>query len=136
VNGKLAFRLKEVGCENRLEELRKQRGIRQEELATALEYPDKQSARWKTDDIIRLSYSLQDCQILRMSIEEIFIYEEEQIDENNSVGKYVRLAVLALYCCCRLALAISLPDAQALCAHCLTSVSGLFRHIRKILAWQ
>ncbi len=44
---------------NRLEEIRKERGIKQEELAAALEVSRRPSARWKTDDtILQLNWRL------------------------------------------------------------------------------
>ena len=50
---------------NRLEEIRKARGIKQEELATALEVSRQTIG------------SLENGRYFGMSIEEIFIYEEE-----------------------------------------------------------
>jgi len=67
---------------NRLEELRKQRGIRQEELATALEVSRQtigslENGRYNPSIILAFKIA----RFFEMSIEEIFIYEEEQIDE-------------------------------------------------------
>jgi putative transcriptional regulator len=65
-----------------LEELRKQRGIRQEELATALEVSRQtigslENGRYNPSIILAFKIA----RFFEMSIEEIFIYEEEQIDE-------------------------------------------------------
>ena len=64
---------------NRLEELRKQRGIRQEELAAALEVSRQtigslENGRYNTS--ILLAFKI--ARYFGMSIEEIFIYEEEE----------------------------------------------------------
>ena len=67
------------GClENRLEELRKQRGIRQEELALALEVSRQtigslENGRYNPS--ILLAFKL--ARYFGVGIEEIFIYEEE-----------------------------------------------------------
>lgn len=63
---------------NRLEELRKQRGIKQEDLATALEVSRQtigslENGRYNPS--IVLAFKIARC--FQMSIEEIFIYEEE-----------------------------------------------------------
>ena len=63
---------------NRLEELRKQRGIKQEDLATALEVSRQtigslENGRYNTS--IMLAFKI--ARYFQMSIEEIFIYEEE-----------------------------------------------------------
>ena len=63
---------------NRLEELRKQRGIKQEDLATALEVSRQtigslENGRYNPS--IMLAFKI--ARYLQMSIEEIFIYEEE-----------------------------------------------------------
>ena len=63
---------------NRLEELRKQRGIKQEDLATALEVSRQtigslENGRYNPS--IRLAFKI--ARYFQMSIEEIFIYEEE-----------------------------------------------------------
>ena len=63
---------------NRLEELRKSRGIRQEELAAALEVSRQtigslESGRYNPS--ILLAFKI--ARYFGMSIEEIFIYEEE-----------------------------------------------------------
>lgn len=63
---------------NRLEELRKQRGIKQEDLATALEVSRQtigslENGRYNPS--IMLAFKI--ARYFQMSIEEIFIYEEE-----------------------------------------------------------
>lgn len=65
---------------NRLEELRKQRGIKQEELADALEVSRQtigslENGRYNPS--ILLAFKI--AKYFDMSIEQIFIYEEEQI---------------------------------------------------------
>ena len=67
---------------NRLEELRKQRGIKQEDLATALEVSRQtigslENGRYNPS--IMLAFKI--ARYFQMSIEEIFIYEEENEDE-------------------------------------------------------
>lgn len=64
---------------NRLEEIRKMRGIKQEELATALEVSRQtigslENGRYNPSIILAFKIS----QYFGMSIEEIFIYEEEE----------------------------------------------------------
>ena len=64
--------------ENRLEELRKERGIKQEELASAMEVSRQtigslENGRYNPS--ILLAFKL--ARYFGMSIEEIFIYEEE-----------------------------------------------------------
>ncbi|WP_312637391.1 helix-turn-helix transcriptional regulator [Oscillibacter sp.] len=64
--------------ENRLEEIRKQRGIKQEELAAALEVSRQtigslENGRYNPS--ILLAFKL--ARFFDMSIEEIFIYKEE-----------------------------------------------------------
>lgn len=78
--GKQTFHLfkKGVCCENRLEELRKQRGIKQEDLATALEVSRQtigslENGRYNPSIILAFKIA----RYFQMSIEEIFIYEEE-----------------------------------------------------------
>ncbi|OOM82572.1 anaerobic benzoate catabolism transcriptional regulator [Clostridium puniceum] len=63
---------------NRLEEIRKQRGIKQEDLATALEVSRQtigslENGRYNPS--ITLAFKI--ARYFNMSIEEIFIYEEE-----------------------------------------------------------
>ena len=67
---------------NRLEELRKQRGIKQEDLASALEVSRQtigslENGRY--NPCIILAFKI--ARYFQMSIEEIFIYEEESEDE-------------------------------------------------------
>ena len=64
---------------NRLEELRKQRGIKQEELANALEVSRQtigsmENGRYNPS--IQLAFKI--AKYFNLSIEEIFIYEEEE----------------------------------------------------------
>lgn len=64
---------------NRLEELRKQRGIRQEELAAALEVSRQtigslENGRYNPS--ILLAFKI--ARYFGLSVEEIFIYEEEE----------------------------------------------------------
>ena len=64
---------------NRLEELRKQRGIKQEELANALEVSRQtigslENGRYNPS--IQLAFKI--AKYFNMSIEDIFIYEEEE----------------------------------------------------------
>ncbi|WP_178198397.1 helix-turn-helix transcriptional regulator [Ligilactobacillus sp. Marseille-Q7487] len=63
---------------NRLEELRKQRGIKQEDLATALEVSRQTIGSLENDRYnpsIILAFKI--ARYFHMSVEEIFIYEEE-----------------------------------------------------------
>ncbi len=68
---------------NRLEEIRKQRGIKQEELAAALEVSRQtisslENGRYNPSIILAFKIA----RFFGMSIEEIFIYEEEdQVNE-------------------------------------------------------
>ncbi|NLN66324.1 MAG: helix-turn-helix transcriptional regulator [Clostridiaceae bacterium] len=67
---------------NRLEEIRKQRGITQEELATALEVSRQtigslENGRYNPSIILAFKIA----RFFEMSIEEIFIYEEDQSNE-------------------------------------------------------
>lgn len=67
---------------NRLEEIRKQRGIKQEELAAALEVSRQtisslENGRYNPSIILAFKIA----RFFGMSIEEIFIYEEE--DQGN-----------------------------------------------------
>jgi putative transcriptional regulator len=67
---------------NRLEEIRKQRGIRQEELATALEVSRQtigslENGRYNPSIVLAFKIA----RYFGMTIEEIFIYEEEQGNE-------------------------------------------------------
>jgi putative transcriptional regulator len=72
----------EKAMKNRLEEIRKQRGIKQEELADALEVSRQtigslENGRYNPS--ILLAFKI--ARFFAMSIEEIFIYEEEQTNE-------------------------------------------------------
>lgn len=67
---------------NRLEEIRRQRGIKQEELASALEVSRQtigslENGRYNPS--ILLAFKI--ARFFAMRIEEVFIYEEEQTDE-------------------------------------------------------
>lgn len=67
---------------NRLEELRKQRGIKQEDLANALEVSRQtigslENGRYNPS--IMLAFKI--ARYFQMSIEEIFIYEEEKYEK-------------------------------------------------------
>ena len=67
---------------NRLEELRKLRGIKQEDLAAALEVSRQtigslENGRY--NPAIMLAFKI--ARYFQMSIEDIFIYEEENADE-------------------------------------------------------
>ena len=69
---------KEQSVKNRLEELRKQRGIKQEDLANALEVSRQtigslENGRYNPS--IMLAFKI--ARYFQMNIEEIFIYEEE-----------------------------------------------------------
>lgn len=69
--------------ENRLEELRKQRGIKQEELADILEVSRQtigslENGRYNPS--ILLAFKI--AKYFGMSIEEIFIYKEEQDEKD------------------------------------------------------
>ena len=64
---------------NRLEELRKQRGIKQEDLATALEVSRQTIGSLENGSYnpsIMLAFKI--ARYFQMSIEEIFIYEEDE----------------------------------------------------------
>ena len=64
---------------NRLEELRKQRGIKQEELANVLEVSRQTISsleKGRYNPSIQLAFRI--ARYFHMTIEEIFIYEEEQ----------------------------------------------------------
>lgn len=76
MESKLSIRGDKV--KNRLEELRKERGIRQEELAEAMEVSRQtigslENGRYNPS--ITLAFKL--AKYFNMSIEDIFIYEEE-----------------------------------------------------------
>lgn len=70
--------LEVINIKNRLEELRKERGIRQEELASALEVSRQtigslENGRYNPS--IQLAFKI--ARYFGMSIEDIFIYEED-----------------------------------------------------------
>ena len=68
---------------NRLEELRKQRGIKQEELAFAMEVSRQTISsleKGRYNPSIILAFKI--ARYFEMSIEEIFIYEEDSHEEN------------------------------------------------------
>ena len=72
-------KIRRLVLKNRLEELRKSRGIRQEELAEALEVSRQtigslENGRYNPS--ILLAFKI--AKYFNMSIEEIFIYEEEE----------------------------------------------------------
>jgi len=77
----MSSKLSMKGCDvlkNRLEEIRKQRGIRQEELAATLEVSRQtigslENGRYNPSIILAFKIA----KYFGMSIEEIFIYEEE-----------------------------------------------------------
>ena len=67
---------------NRLEEIRKQLGLRQEDLATALEVSRQtigsiENGRYNPSIILALKIA----RYFKMSVEDIFIYEEESDHE-------------------------------------------------------
>ena len=74
--------MRKESMKNRLEELRKERGIKQEELAFAMEVSRQtigslENGRYNPS--ILLAFKL--ARYFGMSIEEIFIYEEEKHEE-------------------------------------------------------
>lgn len=73
------FRGERCGLKNRLEEIRKSRGIKQEELASALEVSRQtigslENGRYNPS--ILLAFKI--ARYFGMQIEDIFIYEEDQ----------------------------------------------------------
>lgn len=71
---------KEAAMKNRLEELRKERGVKQEDLAAALEVSRQtigslENGRYNPS--ILLAFKI--ARYFGMSIEEIFIYEEDKV---------------------------------------------------------
>lgn len=82
MDGKRTFRERRIVLKNRLEELRKSRGIRQEELAEALEVSRQtigslENGRYNPS--ILLAFKI--ARYFDMNIEDIFIYEEESKEE-------------------------------------------------------
>ena len=76
---KVNFTLRRDILKNRLEELRKQKGIKQEDLASELEVSRQtigslENGRYNPSIILAFKIA----RYFNMSIEEIFIYEEEQ----------------------------------------------------------
>ena len=74
--------MRKESMKNRLEELRKERGIKQEELASAMEVSRQtigslENGRYNPS--ILLAFKL--ARYFGMSIEEIFIYEEDKHEE-------------------------------------------------------
>lgn len=77
---------KEYAVKNRLEELRKQRGIKQEDLATALKVSRQTISSLENglyNPSIQLAFKI--ARYFQMGIEEIFIYEEEKEDEKKII---------------------------------------------------
>jgi putative transcriptional regulator len=77
MEGKL-YNKKEDLLRNQLEELRKQKGIRQEELAAVLEVSRQTIGsleNFRYNPLILLAFKI--ARYFEMSIEEVFIYEEE-----------------------------------------------------------
>ena len=78
-NVKQTFHRKERPLKNRIEEIRKERGIRQEELAKMLGVSRQTVCSLETgryNHSIALAFKVARC--FGMTIEEVFIYEEEQ----------------------------------------------------------
>lgn len=85
---------------NRLEELRKQRGIKQEDLASALEVSRQtigslENGRYNPSIILAFKIA----RYFQMSIEEIFIYEEESEDEKKGSDLVYRLYCFVVFDC-------------------------------------
>jgi putative transcriptional regulator len=81
-NVKQTFRAEEADLKNRLEEIRKQRGIRQEELAAALKVSRQtvsslENGRYNPS--ILLAFKI--ARYFGMGIEELFLYEEEENEQ-------------------------------------------------------
>ena len=79
---KACFPLKRIIMKNRLEELRKQKGLKQEDLASALEVSRQtigslENGRYNPS--ILLAFKI--ARYFDMSIEDIFIYEEDEDHE-------------------------------------------------------
>lgn len=72
------FHEREVSMKNRLEELRKERGIKQEQLASVLEVSRQTISsleKGRYNPSIQLAFKI--ARYFDMSIEDIFIYEED-----------------------------------------------------------
>ena len=68
----------EISMKNRLEELRKERGIKQEQLASVLEVSRQTISsleKGRYNPSIQLAFKI--ARYFEMSIEDIFIYEED-----------------------------------------------------------
>ena len=77
MESKLSFFVRGLAMKNRLEEIRKSRGIRQDELARALEVSrqtigSQENGRYKPSIILAFKIA----RYFDMKIEDIFIYEE------------------------------------------------------------
>jgi len=73
------FKERRPGLKNKLEEIRKQKGIKQEELAAALEVSRQtigslENGRYNPSIVLAFKIA----RYFQMSIEEIFIYEEDK----------------------------------------------------------
>lgn len=82
INVKLACRWRLVNVKNKLEEIRKERGITQEELAKILEVSRQtvgslENGRYNPSIILAFKIA----RYFEMAIEDIFIYEEENDNE-------------------------------------------------------
>ncbi len=82
INGKHTFHLEAGRIKNRLEQLRKQRGISQEELADALQVSRQtvgslENGRYNPS--ILLAFKI--ARYFGMAIEDIFLYEDEGKEE-------------------------------------------------------
>jgi len=79
MESKLSFKGRSASLKNYLEKIRKERGIKQEELAAALEVSRQtigslENGRYNPSIILAFKIA----KYFGMSIEEIFIYEEEE----------------------------------------------------------
>lgn len=82
INVKLACRWRLVNVKNKLEEIRKERGITQEDLAKILEVSRQtvgslENGRYNPSIILAFKIA----RYFEMAIEDIFIYEEENDNE-------------------------------------------------------
>lgn len=82
INVKLALHWRLINVKNRLEEIRKERGITQEELAKILEVSRQtvgslENGRYNPSIILAFKIA----RYFEMTIEDIFIYEEENDNE-------------------------------------------------------
>ena len=102
---------------NRLEELRKQRGIRQEELAAALEVSRQtigslENGRYNPS--ILLAFKI--ARYFGMSIEEIFIYEEEEAARNRNCTYLLLGSLLGFWYCPWRFMAVFMRGRQTVCS--------------------